>query len=210
MHWWRDRLVNWFGVVGVLQGSFTTTLRLTTVLSTWPGSATCSPPSPCSWSRWLGAGRPRRYWPWPRRQKAAARQMAASPWRTALCKKDTQGEPRSGPAKPWTMDCNLKLEPKWLLMSARELHRLGGGGDMTTVAWFLRVVWTLLDYCVELLKCQNFTVKLQNIIPLSLYYQRCMHPNREQPPTDHSQHVSSQATTTYWNMIRFSNTTALQ
>ena len=43
-----------------LQGSCMTTPRRTTAPSTWPGCATCSPPSPSSWSRWPGAGRSRR------------------------------------------------------------------------------------------------------------------------------------------------------
>ncbi|XP_068183370.1 monocarboxylate transporter 5 isoform X2 [Antennarius striatus] len=41
-------------------GSFMTTLRLTIAPSTWLASAICCLLSPCSWSHWLSAGRPRR------------------------------------------------------------------------------------------------------------------------------------------------------
>lgn len=73
----------------VLQASCTTTRRRMTVLSTWPGSAICSPPSLCSWSRWLGAGSRGGNWLRSREQKTAVRPMAASTptaCRTALCR----------------------------------------------------------------------------------------------------------------------------
>ena len=117
-------------VAGVLQGSYTTTLRLTTVLSTWLVSAICSPPSPCSWSRLLSAGRQGGNWLRPREQKAAVRPTAVSPptaCRTALCRNETQGRPSISNQHahdlpwvciPWTLDSSLKLGPEWPLISA--------------------------------------------------------------------------------------------
>lgn len=113
-----------------LQGSCTTTLRLMTVLSTWLGSAICSPPSPCSWSRWLSAGRPGRNGLRPREQKAAVRPTAVSPptaCRTALCRNETQGRPSilnqhahdlPWACIPWTLDSSLKSGPTWPLIPA--------------------------------------------------------------------------------------------
>lgn len=83
--------------VGVLQDSCTTTLRHTTVLSTWLDSAIYSPPSLCSWSHWLSAGRPDKNWIKPREQNAAVRPMAVLPLtdcRMALCSNEKKGRER--------------------------------------------------------------------------------------------------------------------
>lgn len=82
------------------QGSCTTTPRRTTVPSTWRVSATCSPLCPCSWSRWLSAGRPGTNW-LKTRKRTAARPKAASPPTasgTASCRKNTRERP---PVSKW-------------------------------------------------------------------------------------------------------------
>lgn len=77
------------------QGSCTTTPRPTTAPSTWRASATCCPLCPCSWSRWLSAGRLGTNWV-KTRKKTAARPKAASPPTasgTASCRKNTRERP---------------------------------------------------------------------------------------------------------------------
>lgn len=71
------------------QGSCTTTRRPTTVPSTWRASATCSPPCPCSWSRWLSAGRPGTNWLRTGKKTAARPTAASAPTAcgTASCRK---------------------------------------------------------------------------------------------------------------------------
>lgn len=76
------------------QGSCTITRRPTTVPSTWRASATCSPPCPCSWSRWLSAGRPGTNWLRTGKKTAVRPTAASAPTAcgTASCRKRHPGK----------------------------------------------------------------------------------------------------------------------
>lgn len=117
-----------------------TTPRRMTVPSIWRGSAIFSPPSPCSWSRWLSAGSPGRNCARARVQKAAVRPMAASPLTTcrmAPCRKEIQGRPsilsqhardhRPAYLGPWTQKSgdlgrSLQQEPSTSRPVTRRQH----------------------------------------------------------------------------------------
>ena len=118
-----------------LQVSCTTTPRRTTAPSIWPECATCSPPSPSSWSRWPGAGRIRRRPGWrrhPSSQAAAmcpttgsSRREGTSP-RASLCGRIAQsshGTRSSG------------QEPRW------HVQTLQAQSNGCQVAFFARLSW---------------------------------------------------------------------